>query len=221
MVGKGLMAMVGLGKEKDTGQGKGKGRALEEQPRDSRDLSAAFVAESSATEPFKRQRREKYGLFELNPDDQTDTPGERYAVDFVSVHGITGDAYSTWTAANGVFWLQDFLPKQFPGAKVYSFGYPADVFYSKSAAGLDMHARGLLELMKAYGLGMVSQSFLYEVAIFLSHMSQVYAEQWTNNWSTRQRFWCPPTSWTNILHKSRIEGSYFCATAWEVSSLKR
>ncbi|KAE9362858.1 hypothetical protein N431DRAFT_475689 [Stipitochalara longipes BDJ] len=165
MVGKSLMAMVGLGKDKETGKEKGKGRALELQPQDGRDISEASVVESNAPESFKRQRREKYGLFELSPEDQVDTPGERYAVDFVSVHGITGDAYSTWTAANGVLWLKDFLPRQFPGAKVYSFGYPAEVFYSKSAAGLDMQARALLEVMKAYGVGMKQN----RKTIFLCH----------------------------------------------------
>src|SRR2546429_9413121 len=75
---------------------------------------------------------DKYGLFLLNP--QTPDPDgveaeETYLLDIVAVHGITGDAYNTWTHENGKFWLQDFVPKKFPGARVFSFGYPAEVFF--------------------------------------------------------------------------------------------
>lgn len=93
-------------------------------------------------------RIEQYGLFRLNPTDP-DLGDVEYALDIVAVHGITGDAYRTWTAENGKLWLRDFLPTQFPGARIYSYGYPAEVFYSKSTADLDDYARKLLECLKA------------------------------------------------------------------------
>jgi hypothetical protein len=63
----------------------------------------------------------------------------------VAVHGITGDAYTTWKHKDGFFWLRDSLPKEFPGARVYSYGYPANVFFSKDTGGFEKYARTLLE----------------------------------------------------------------------------
>lgn len=35
--------------------------------------------------------------------------------------------------------------KEFPGARVYSYGYPADVFGSRDTSGFEEKARALLE----------------------------------------------------------------------------
>jgi len=96
-------------------------------------------------------RNEKYGLFLLNL--QTPNPNgvkteKTYLLDIVAVHGITGDAYNTWTHKNGTFWLRDILPKALPGARVFSFGYPAEVFFSLGRGDLDSFARSLLEDLK-------------------------------------------------------------------------
>jgi hypothetical protein len=70
---------------------------------------------------------------------------ENYLLDIVAVHGITGDAYDTWTHDNGKLWLRDFLPEDFPGARVFSFGYDAEVFCSRSKGNIESFARSLLE----------------------------------------------------------------------------
>lgn len=96
-------------------------------------------------------RINKYGLFLLNP--QTTLPDdieteETFSLDIVALHGICGDAYDTWTHENGKFWLRDFIPKEFPGARIFSFGYPAEVFCSLGTGHLDSFARSLLESLK-------------------------------------------------------------------------
>ena len=95
-------------------------------------------------------RDAKWGLFLLNPishSDANESPGE-YPIDIVAVHGITGSAYSTWTCkdkTNSALWLRDFLPQEFPGARIFTYGYPADVFFSKERGDIGTFARTLLD----------------------------------------------------------------------------
>jgi hypothetical protein len=102
-------------------------------------------------------RTDKYGLFPLHSEVKgvipitEDTDAEEdttYPIDIISVHGITGDAYDTWTDKNGTLWLRDFLPKDIPGARIFSYGYDAQVFFTLSTGGLEQYARTLLELLK-------------------------------------------------------------------------
>lgn len=96
-------------------------------------------------------RTEKYGLFPLHPPILTPSDvedGETNSLDIVAVHGITGDAYATWTHDNGNFWLRDLVPKDLPGVRVFSYGYPAEVFCTFNAGNLDTYARSLLEGLK-------------------------------------------------------------------------
>ena len=41
----------------------------------------------------------------------------------VAVHGLDGHCESTWTAENGVLWLETLLPEDIPEARVYTYGY--------------------------------------------------------------------------------------------------
>ena len=43
----------------------------------------------------------------------------------VAVHGLNGHRENTWTM-NGRNWLRDFLPKNIPNARIYSWGYDAN-----------------------------------------------------------------------------------------------
>jgi hypothetical protein len=97
------------------------------------------------------QKSGKYGLFLLNPPKpRLDIAvRERYPVDIVAIHGITGDAFETWTDKKSkTNWLRDLLPKSFPGVRVFSFGYPADVFFSRETGRIADFARDLLEKLK-------------------------------------------------------------------------
>ncbi len=95
-------------------------------------------------------RVNKFGLLPLfDPDELARlqhecSPEELFPVDIIAIHGIDGDAYNTWTHDNGYFWLRDTVPKRFPGARVYSYGYPVNIFMSLEEGGFDSYARGLL-----------------------------------------------------------------------------
>jgi len=101
------------------------------------------------------------GLFGLRIIERKSPPSPaqgsiRYPVDIVAIHGITGTAFSTFTADNGVFWLRDFLLDDLPGARVYSYGYDAGVFFTKAKGTLDDFALALLVDLKFKRTGSVS-----------------------------------------------------------------
>jgi hypothetical protein len=116
--------------------------AVQEAPTGSLDTSVA-------QNPIERV--DKHGLFLLNPP-QTGLENaeirDGYSLDIVAIHGITGDAFDTWTHENGTNWLRDFVPKSLPGARVFSFGYPAGVLWTQDAGDLDSFARSLLTDLK-------------------------------------------------------------------------
>lgn len=92
------------------------------------------------------------GLLQLNPNDiNTDVAprADRYSLDIVAIHGITGDAFGTWTHENGTNWLRDYLPKEFPGARIFTYGYPAEVLCSRSDGNIDSFARALLNDLRS------------------------------------------------------------------------
>ena len=67
----------------------------------------------------------------------------------VLVHGIDGDPIKTWTnAESSAFWPQDWLPAKFPHARVFSFGYNADMYRNNSVAGIRDNARSLLSFLE-------------------------------------------------------------------------
>lgn len=98
------------------------------------------------------ERKEKFGLFHLNPTPTPPKEGEpSYKIDIVALHGIKGDAYHTWTEKNGKhenFWLRDQLPSELPGARIFSYGYDAHVAFSKGTGTIEDFATNLLEDLK-------------------------------------------------------------------------
>ena len=105
-------------------------------------------AQTIQSSPNTSNQIDKHGLYLLNPQpSHSDGVGaeETFLLDIVALHGITGDAYNTWTHENGKFWLRDFVPEDLPGARVFSFGYDAKVFCSRSKGNIESFARSLLE----------------------------------------------------------------------------
>jgi hypothetical protein len=115
---------------------------------------------SFISRPFKgkknapRAGERKFGLTQLeqtnkpsiSPEDASASSSQQtYPVDIVAVHGITGDAYDTWTAVNNILWLKDFLLEDLPEARVFTYGYDARVFFTKATGTLDSFAITLLE----------------------------------------------------------------------------
>lgn len=96
------------------------------------------------TNPLDAVPLDRFGLIQLvdkslpNPDDS-----ENYPVDIIAVHGLNGDAYTTWTHRNGKLWLRDFLASSLPGCRVFTYGYPSQIF-SESTAEVKGYARRLL-----------------------------------------------------------------------------
>lgn len=63
----------------------------------------------------------------------------------VAVHGLNGDWETTWTdTITGKMWLRDFVPIQWPNARVMSFGYDSAVTLSNSKADIDDSASDLI-----------------------------------------------------------------------------
>ncbi|KAF7856377.1 hypothetical protein EAF04_009905 [Stromatinia cepivora] len=100
------------------------------------------------------ERTERFGLFHLNPI-PTLSNGEEplYRIDVVALHGIKGDAFKTWTEKREDnkknFWLRDQLPVELPGARIFSYGYDANVLFSRGTGTIEDFARTLLvDLMR-------------------------------------------------------------------------
>ncbi|KAK6332009.1 hypothetical protein TWF718_002547 [Orbilia javanica] len=85
-----------------------------------------------------------HGLHQLNdPNAWLSDSSKQYDLDIVAMHGLNGDIYRTWTKS-GNYWLRDQLPKSLPGARIFSYGYPSNLMFSKSVAEIDDFARHLL-----------------------------------------------------------------------------
>lgn len=87
------------------------------------------------------------GLFLLNPEQfksVTEAGNAQCSIDLVAIHGVTGNAFTTWTHGNGKLWLRDLLPEALPGIRVFTWGYPSAAVLS---AGLDELSRVVGELL--------------------------------------------------------------------------
>lgn len=63
-------------------------------------------------------------------------------IDIVAVHGLDGHWKRSWTADNGVFWLQDMLPQVVTRARIYSFGYDSRTRWGDMPLTLDISEHG-------------------------------------------------------------------------------
>ena len=66
----------------------------------------------------------------------------------VFVHGLTGDREKTWThQSTSCLWPEELLPLDLPEARIFTYGYDADVAHFFSAASqsrIGNHAQTLL-----------------------------------------------------------------------------
>ncbi|KAH9233425.1 hypothetical protein K456DRAFT_1838259, partial [Colletotrichum gloeosporioides 23] len=71
-------------------------------------------------------------------------------ISIVAVHGLDGHWRRSWTADNGIFWLQDLLPNKLPKARIYSYSHN-----SKTRGGevpltdVSVHGRELVRALTA------------------------------------------------------------------------
>ncbi|KAM0260900.1 hypothetical protein ACHAQJ_002519 [Trichoderma viride] len=100
----------------------------------------ANLSPTESTEPSV----EKRGLFKLADGKPDPSGSSNYPVDIIAVHGLNGDAFSTWRHhQDGTLWLRDLLPGFLPGCRVYTYGYPSKIF-AQSSARVEEYARDLL-----------------------------------------------------------------------------
>lgn len=75
-------------------------------------------------------------------------PGVKATIDIVFVHGLTGNAYTTWLhKETETHWPSKFLHEDLPNARILCFGYDADIvqFWNPaSSATLSDHAQQLV-----------------------------------------------------------------------------
>lgn len=82
-------------------------------------------------------------MFKLADEKPDPSGSNNYSVDIIAVHGLNGDASSTWRHnPDGTLWLRDLIPEFLPGRRVYTYGYPSKIF-SQSSAVVQEYARDL------------------------------------------------------------------------------
>lgn len=67
----------------------------------------------------------------------------------MAIHGLNGNAYTTWEHENGTLWLRDLLQRDLPGSRIYTYGYPSELFWSHSVAKLRDYSGNLLSSLAA------------------------------------------------------------------------
>lgn len=68
-----------------------------------------------------------------------------YNIDIIAIHGLNGHGFKTFTHANEKLWLRDFLPRDLPGARIWTYSYDSTVMFSRNTDGVRDYARRLLE----------------------------------------------------------------------------
>ncbi|KAI1504195.1 hypothetical protein F5X99DRAFT_372815 [Biscogniauxia marginata] len=89
-----------------------------------------------------------FGLFFVAGSLENHHGRDQYPVDIIAVHGLNGDAFTTWTHPNGKMWIRDLLPDFLPGCRVYTYGYPSKVFCSSSFSRVQEYSKGLLSSVR-------------------------------------------------------------------------
>ncbi|KAJ7290249.1 Alpha/Beta hydrolase protein [Mycena rebaudengoi] len=72
-------------------------------------------------------------------------------IDIVALHGLNGHAFDTWQYHSNddcFMWLRDSLPEHFPGVRVLTYGYNANVISDVSTGRIRTFAETFLEKLK-------------------------------------------------------------------------
>jgi pimeloyl-ACP methyl ester carboxylesterase len=108
------------------------------------------------------------------------------ALDVVFVHGLMGNARTTWThRASGTFWPRDLLPRDVPNVRVMTFGYPADIvnlLRPTSTSGVTNHAASLVGALE--GIRMRTRTTDRPI-FFVAHSMGGLVVQWALQHSNR------------------------------------
>jgi pimeloyl-ACP methyl ester carboxylesterase len=77
---------------------------------------------------------------------------ESLLIDIVLVHGLNGTRSTTWTSRQNEFW-PSWIVEDFPGARVWVYGYNSSVWLSSSRDHLIVHAIKFLEELASHRVG--------------------------------------------------------------------
>lgn len=84
--------------------------------------TSAVITSNFQSPPQTIGKGQDYGVRVLHDN------GKDACVDIVFVHGLTGNAYSTWLhKETGIHWPSQLLGQDVPDSRILSFGYDADV----------------------------------------------------------------------------------------------
>lgn len=88
------------------------------------------------------------GLIQLYPPEGA--PATATDFDIVAIHGLEGHPLGTWTSSenNKTMWIRDFLKDSFPRARIFTFGYSSQMWFSKSMSTVDDVAKVLLSRLR-------------------------------------------------------------------------
>ena len=96
----------------------------------------------------RAQNVKEIGLTQLPNPAAEIPPAITFNIDIVAVHGLGGHPFKTWTSyekSKECFWLQDYLLKDLPGARVFTFGYNSHPFFSRSVETIADYAKELID----------------------------------------------------------------------------
>ncbi|KAF1841306.1 uncharacterized protein K460DRAFT_419391 [Cucurbitaria berberidis CBS 394.84] len=113
-------------------------------------------------------RKKDYGLEVLYDGRLCADNQDGAGLDIVAIHGLNGNAYSTWRHKNGTMWLKDLLPSDLPGARIFTYAYPAEVLFSKSVGDIIDYSRSLLAELQGQ-LTTTSEVNMLRPIIFVCH----------------------------------------------------
>jgi len=69
-------------------------------------------------------------------------------VDIIALHGLGGHGFNTFRHPNETMWLKDLLPKDVPGARIYTYSYDSAVAFSRNTETIRDYGRRLLENLR-------------------------------------------------------------------------
>lgn len=110
----------------------------------------------------------RYGLKKLPSLAEEPSSDSSHELSVVAVHGLGGDFYRTWAnseSQNQILWLSQLLPKDLPGARIFSFGYESAPAFSRSVTGIGDSAKGLLYYLKSITEQVSETSQVYRAQI--------------------------------------------------------
>lgn len=137
------------------------GRAATSETHRSSDVTTRPVTfKRTASAEQRLDGTERYCLHFLNEEQfhaAVSRNNVQFPVDIVAVHGFNGHPYRSWTASTKdeqKLWLRDFLPRELPGARIFSFGYPAERGPNLAKGDIETFARSLLSDLKVERAGL-------------------------------------------------------------------